>query len=66
MFTTNSDTEDIHRAHAEGANAYIIKTEDLADLDTTMRRLADFWVRAATLPKPSQEPVEQRADSRQI
>jgi two-component system response regulator len=66
MFTTSSDLEDVHRAHAAGANAYIIKPVDLADLDTTMRQLADFWGQAATLPKSPQERVEQEAAFWQI
>jgi chemotaxis family two-component system response regulator Rcp1 len=66
MFTTIRDPEDIHRAHAKGANAFITKPNNLADLDTIISRLADFWVKAATLPKPLREPVEQKTDFWQI
>jgi len=43
MFTNSPVVRDIDRAYDLGANAYVVKPGDPADLVTFLRRIYDFW-----------------------
>jgi CheY-like chemotaxis protein len=52
MFTTSDCQDDIDKAYALGACSFITKPCSLEELDTTLRRLAGYWVTTARLPSP--------------
>ena len=43
VFSSSLQDEDIRRAYAEGANSYVQKPVDSAELAETVRRLATYW-----------------------
>ena len=49
IFSASTQDEDIRRAYAEGANSYVRKPVDAAELAETVRRLATYW---STLNEP--------------
>jgi CheY-like chemotaxis protein len=51
MLTTSRNQEDIHRAFACGANAFMTKPVSLDELEQAMKRFADFWVKTSQLPR---------------
>ncbi|MDE2336729.1 MAG: response regulator, partial [Alphaproteobacteria bacterium] len=51
VIMTASDCEqDIKSCYAMGANAYIVKSSDLAGLATAIRRLKEHWLDTVALP----------------
>jgi CheY-like chemotaxis protein len=44
VLTASSEEEDVHRSYTLGANAYLRKPVDLADLDRAARTLTHFWL----------------------
>lgn len=52
IMTTSNDERDIETCYRMGANAYVRKPFDSSDFLDTMKRLTDFWVGCAQLPRP--------------
>lgn len=50
VFTTSSFRPDILSSYGAGANAVVRKPSDLDGYQRVVRSLAEFWLRAATLP----------------
>jgi DNA-binding NarL/FixJ family response regulator len=44
VFSASGDSEDVTRAYALGANAYIIKPHDPVELVRTVERLQNYWL----------------------
>lgn len=50
LLSSSESPQDLARAYALHANAFVHKPFALADLRSTLRALVDFWVRAASYP----------------
>ncbi|MDJ0691029.1 MAG: response regulator [Xenococcaceae cyanobacterium MO_188.B32] len=50
VFTTSSDPEDIDHCYEYGANGYMLKPMDLANLKKTIRVFVDNWLEVSMLP----------------
>ena len=50
ILSSSDDGRHIDQAYLGGANAYLVKLGDRAELTEQMRRFADFWLDAALLP----------------
>ena len=44
VFSASGDSEDVSRAYALGANAYIIKPHDPNELVQIVQRLQNYWL----------------------
>jgi len=43
MFSSSAQSRDIDHAYDLGANAYVVKPSNHAELTSTLRRIHDFW-----------------------
>lgn len=50
MFTSSEMPDDVKKAYALGANAYIIKPEGYSELKETMKAIFTFWLTTNQLP----------------
>lgn len=50
VFSSSALPEDVRDAYAEGANSYLRKPEEGAQMQAVVRALRDFWFTAALLP----------------
>lgn len=50
VFTTSSDPVDVAQCYASGANGYVQKPVDMAELTETVSRIAAFWFETVILP----------------
>lgn len=50
MLSTSENPEDIRRAYAEGASAYIVKPADIGGYAELARSIRDFWFDIAICP----------------
>ena len=53
VFTTSSASGDIEEAYRLGANSYIVKPNDYAELADLVKIVSDFWLCSAKLPRGS-------------
>jgi CheY-like chemotaxis protein len=53
VLTTSSQREDVTRAYSLGANSFITKPHQYADLTRTVQQLQQFWLSTASIPKAS-------------
>lgn len=51
VLTTSSQREDVTRAYSLGANSFIIKPHQYADLTRTVQQLQQFWLLTASIPR---------------
>jgi len=51
VLTTSEEEQDVVRAYSRGANAYVTKPLDWDDFTAKVRKLDDFYMRTARLPK---------------
>ncbi|UQN09813.1 response regulator [Deinococcus sp. QL22] len=56
VFTISTSDEDMRRAYALRANAYVVKDLAFETLCQQVRSLVKFWSLARTVPCPSQSP----------
>ncbi|MBO0937038.1 response regulator [Fibrella sp. HMF5335] len=54
ILTTSNQHSDVQRAYEMGANSFITKPHQYADLLRTVQQLEQFWLNIAQLPRPSQ------------
>jgi len=52
IMTTSDDEQDIETCYRMGANAYVQKPFNSSDFLDTVKRVTDFWVSCAQLPRP--------------
>lgn len=45
VFTSSREPRDLARAYAEGANSYLVKPVDGAQLDAVLTQLGSYWLR---------------------
>ena len=50
VFSNSSEPQDIQRAYALGANAYLVKPPGMEQLEAMMRTTFDFWMLCAHTP----------------
>jgi CheY-like chemotaxis protein len=50
VLTTSSQREDVTRAYAMGANSFITKPHQYADLTRIVQQLQQFWLSTASVP----------------
>jgi CheY-like chemotaxis protein len=53
IVTTSESRDDVRNCYEAGANGYVVKPLDLDQLITAARRIEDFWVDTAALPRIS-------------
>ncbi|MCU0353758.1 MAG: response regulator [Cytophagales bacterium] len=53
IFTTSAASRDIEEAYSLGANSYIVKPSDYAELTDLVKTIRDFWLGSVRLPKRS-------------
>ena len=51
VLTTSSQREDVTRAYSLGANSFITKPHQYADLTRTVHQLQQFWLLTASIPQ---------------
>ncbi|MEZ0483156.1 response regulator [Fibrella aquatica] len=51
VLTTSSQREDVTRAYSLGANSFITKPNQYADLTRTVLQLQQFWLMTASIPQ---------------
>ncbi|MDJ0631791.1 MAG: response regulator [Xenococcaceae cyanobacterium MO_188.B29] len=51
VFTTSSDPQDINCCYEYGANGYMLKPTDLANLKKTIQVFVDNWLEVSVLPR---------------
>ena len=51
VLTTSSQREDVSLAYSMGANSFIIKPHQYADLTRTVEQLQQFWLSTASISK---------------
>ena len=51
VFTTSSDPQDIEHCYEYGANGYMLKPTDLANLKKTIQVFVDNWLNVSLLPR---------------
>lgn len=54
IFSTSQATKDIERSYELGANSYVNKPLTLAEWVFAVKRLKDFWIGCACLPREEQ------------
>ncbi|QRM55599.1 response regulator [Sinorhizobium sp. BG8] len=52
MLSSSSNMADVHRAYANGANAYTVKPSSLKGYRSFAEGFARFWIDVAVLPEP--------------
>lgn len=55
MFTTSNRKKDILECYESGANAYLVKPAETAELANTVKQIEQFWFGLVALPKTSVE-----------
>jgi two-component system, chemotaxis family, response regulator Rcp1 len=50
VFTSSEAATDVRRAYELGANCYVTKPGNLRDYRSTVKAIAEFWLRAVVLP----------------
>ena len=53
ILSSSGDLHEVKRAYELGANAYLVKPNQLDDLETVLRSTLDFWSRCARPPLKS-------------
>ncbi|MEM9484792.1 MAG: response regulator [Cyanobacteria bacterium P01_F01_bin.116] len=53
VLTTSRNEDDIFNSYDLHVNCYISKSRNLAQLFTIIQGIEEFWLKTATLPKPS-------------
>ena len=58
VLTTSSQRDDVTKAYSLGANSFITKPNQYADLTRTVQQLQQFWLSTASIPpaKPTTRP----------
>lgn len=51
MLTTSSRREDILRSYQEHSSSYIVKPDDIFELETLVGSLKNYWINTVKLPK---------------
>ena len=51
MLTTSSRKEDILKAYKGQSNSYIVKPDDIFELDEIVNTLKNYWTKTVKLPK---------------
>lgn len=51
MVSTSDNPDEVRRAYAAGANAYITKTADFDDFARRLHHVGDFWASTAEVPR---------------
>ena len=51
ILTTSSQREDVTKAYSMGANSFITKPHQYADLTRTVEQLQQFWLSTASIPQ---------------
>lgn len=54
ILTTSNQQSDVQKAYELGANSFITKPHQYADLLRTVQQLEQFWLNIAQLPRPPQ------------
>ena len=62
VFSNSSEPQDIQRAYALGANAYLVKPPGMEQLEAMMRTTFDFWTLCARTPFTANCQSEARPD----
>lgn len=57
ILTTSEAEADIVRAYELGSNTYLTKPVQLAEFETLVRAINDFWLKTAKLPQKQQPKV---------
>lgn len=57
VLTTSSQQDDVMRAYALGANSFITKPNQYAELVNTVQHLQQFWLNLAQIPPADSRPV---------
>jgi CheY-like chemotaxis protein len=55
VFTTSNNPKDIEDCYQYGANSYIVKPIDFAQLKRGVQTLLDYWFEVTTLPDQSED-----------
>ena len=55
VLTTSSQREDVSLAYSMGANSFITKPHQYADLARTVKQLQQFWLGMASIPQLTNE-----------
>lgn len=50
VLTSSTDSEDVHRAYEQGANAYLTKVVDPTEFESLAREVEEFWFEKVQLP----------------
>lgn len=50
VMSTSANPKDLEYCYANGAAGYIVKPVDLGKYRSSLEKLADYWLRAVTLP----------------
>jgi CheY-like chemotaxis protein len=50
IFTTSSNPQDVELCYQKGANGYLVKPMDSAELHKAVQAFVDFWLEVNTLP----------------
>ncbi len=50
VFSNSSEPQDVQRAYALGANAYLVKPPEMEQLEALMRTTFEFWTLCARVP----------------
>lgn len=59
VLTTSVFSSDVRTAYLLGANSFLTKPIDLADLTATIRQISDFWLGPCRLPEGGQQQGSQ-------
>jgi CheY-like chemotaxis protein len=57
MLTTSSYPEEVKRAYALGANAYLVKPMDLQEFANQVKAMGQFWLEHCRLPEVGQSAI---------
>jgi two-component system response regulator len=50
IFSSSNQERDVNRAYDLGANSYVVKPGDTAQMDEFVRKIHDYWVNVNTEP----------------
>lgn len=59
VWSGSTDPRDVEISYRLGANSFVRKTFDFAEVNATLERLASFWLETAVLPThPTEQTIE--------
>ena len=62
VFSNSSEPQDVQRAYALGANAYLVKPPEMEQLEALMRTTFEFWTLCARVPFASDRQIRVRPE----